>query len=229
MPSERPFIHRFWSGREIPADYEVFEHMWQDLNPDYNVVTWDERCLVDFPKLKPVFDDLYRRDNGRHGIELYVQLADVVGYALIKRWGGVYVNCDMEPVRPLPEMPNQAWASYENYTDYRIVNAAIGAPEPQDRFWQRIIEGLPARYFANPTAEMVETTGPAYLTDMANAHRDEIYVFPKEAFCHVHWGEVAPGGDASAWRDQLPEEAIALHHWGHKKTGRTNRVETATQ
>lgn len=223
-------IHRFWAGpKDIPIEYIRFGQEWARLNPTYTVVTWNEQVLEDFPDLKPIFDDLYRRDAGRRGIELYVQMADVIGYALIERHGGVYVNCDMQPVKPLSDLPEKAWASYENYSDFRIVNAAIGAPAPHDPFWQRIIEGLPARYFANPTAEMVETTGPAYLTDMANAHMDETTVLPKETFNPVHWGEIEPGGDASAWLDKLPENTIAVHHWGHKKDGRTNTVESATQ
>lgn len=228
-PSERPMIHRFWAGRQMPEEYEVFGHMWVDLNPDYTVQLWDERCLDDFPELKPVFDDLYRRDGGRQGIELYVQLADVVGYALVERWGGVYVNCDMQPVRPLPELPKGAWASYENYEDFRIVNAAIGAPEPGNPFWRGLLDGLPERYFANPTAEMVETTGPAYLTDFARTSWAQLHVLPKETFNPVHWKEISAGGDASAWLDRLPAETIAVHHWGHKKDGRSNTVETATQ
>lgn len=229
MPSERPYIHRFWAGREMPEDYEVYGDMWVDLNPDWNVQLWDERCLVDFPRLKPVFDDLYRRDAGRKGIELYVQLADVVGYALIEKWGGVYVNCDMQPVRSLPPLPDMAWASYENTEDWRVVNAAIGAPEPRNPFWSRLLDGLSPRYFANPTAEMVETTGPAYLTELARAHPEEIHILPTASFNPVHWKQIDPGGDASAWVSRLSEDTIAVHHWGHKRDGRTNVVEAATQ
>lgn len=222
-------IHRFWDGKPMPDDYEMFGWQWQDLNPDWQVVTWDERCLVDFPELESVFSDLYRRDDGKRGIELYVQIADVIGYALIERWGGVYVNCDMQPIRPLPELPMKAWASYENETEWDVVNAAFGAPGPGDPFWQRLLARLPEKYFASPSAEMVLTTGPALLTEQARIHPELIHVFPVPTFNPVHWNSIEFGSDASAFYDQLPEETIALHHWGHRKDGRTNFVETGTQ
>lgn len=176
----------------MPDDYEIFGQMWVDLNSEYTVQLWDESCLTDFPALKPVFDDLYQRDGGRQSSELYVQLADVVGYALVEKWGGVYVNCAMQPIRPLPELPDGAWASYENYEDFRIVNVAIGAPEPGNPFWRGLLDGLPARYFANPT------TGSSYLTDYARTSWNQLHVLPKEAF------------NPAQWLDKLPEETIAV-------------------
>lgn len=223
-------IWRFWAGpKEFPEDYASFGQQWEELNPGWKVNMADEDDLADFPHLKKVFDDLYRRDDGRQGIELYVQMADIMGYALVHKYGGIYTNCDIEPVRPLPDLPTKAWASYENNTDGRIVNAIIGAPQPRNIFWSRIIATLPGRYFSNPTAEMVETTGPVLLTDLAHKLPSRIHVFPTETFNSIHWSQVPLGGDASDFIASLPEEAIAVHHWGHRKDQRTNTVETATQ
>ena len=223
-------IHRYWAGRDIPAEYIQYGINWKTFNPDYQVVTWNEGIVHEIQgPLQDVIADLYRRDAGRHGIELYVQLADVVGYYLVYNYGGAYFNCDMQPVRPLVQMPLKAWASLENNEDGRIVNAAIGAPERYNEFWGKVIDALPDRYFANPTAEMVETTGPALLTDVAHKFPDEITVFPVETFNPVHWKQIESGGDASAWIDSLGPNTIACHHWGHKKDHRSNQVETATQ
>lgn len=233
IPQAR-YIHRFWAGKAMPEIYSRFADIWLDLNPGWRIIDWDEASTVDlglFPDLQPVIDDLYRRDGGRRGIELFVQLADVIGYALVREYGGVYVNCDIQPVQPLPELPDKAWASYENNEDGRIVNAAIGARGPRDPFWESLLEALPGRYFANPTAEMVETTGPALLTDHARAHPDQIHVYPVETFNPVHWKQIQPGGDASWWADGINwigTPTIGVHHWGHKKDGRTNVVEAAT-
>lgn len=224
-------IHRFWAGGEMPEDYHNYFEQWGRLNPDYLVVDWNEKDLDQFSYLKPVFDDLYARDAGRRGIELFVQLADVMGYALVFKFGGVYVNCDIQPVRPLPEMPDKAWASYENHEDGRIVNAAIGAPAPGDPFWRGLCENLPDRYFSRPGEEMIMQTGPGYLTDFAHEHPDLLHVLPVESFNPVHWGNVPSGGTASEWvsRGEFPAETIGVHHWGHRRDGRSNHVETATQ
>jgi mannosyltransferase OCH1-like enzyme len=224
-------IHRFWAGRDMPDEYTIFGQMWQEMNPEWQVIDWDMGCIADFPELLPVFQSLKDRDAGRNGIEYYVQLADVLGYALVERWGGVYVNCDMQPIRPFPDMPQKAWASYENTSDWSIVNSAIGAPEPHNPFWTQLLKELPERYFANPTDEMVKTTGPSLLTDQARKNPDQIHVYPVEAFNPVHWRDVDLGGDASMYVEEanFHSGTIAVHHWGHKKDGRTNFVETGTQ
>lgn len=226
--SEYLTIHRFWAGpRDMPEEYAEYGEKWDRLNPDYTVRMWGEEDIKEFPEFKAVFDDLYKRDAGRQGIELYVQMADLMGYAIIHKYGGVYVNTDIEPLKPLPELPYDAWASYENNVDGRVVNAAIGAYRPRTLFWSRLVRTLPGNYFSNPTAEMVETTGPVPLTELARKLPDRIHVFPLETFNSVHWKQVPQGGDASGF--EYPEEAIAVHHWGHRRDGRTNRVESATQ
>lgn len=229
-------IHRFWAGREMPKAYRDYGRDWEELNPGWDVLTWDEGIVEviaeRIPELAPVFHSLAERDAGRFGIEYYVQLADVLGYALVEHFGGVYVNCDMQPVRSLAgRLPDKAWASLENNEDGRIVNAAFGAPEAHDRFWLGLIHDLPARYFANPEAEMVETTGPAFLTDYARTRSEQLHVFPVVTFNPFHWKQIESGSDANQLLSVVgvSPETIAVHHWGHKRDGRSNRVETATQ
>ena len=221
-------LHRFWGGKDMPEQYQEYGRQWSQMNPGWGYAQWSIADTLLFPELSSVFDSLAERDAGNHSIEYYVQVADVMGYALVERYGGVYVNCDFQPLRPLSELPvDRAWASYENTEDWRIVNAAIGSPVAHDPFWRDLLDGLPARYFANPTAEMVETTGPAYLTDFARTRPNDLQVLPVNAFNPVHWKQISPGGDASGF--EYPAESFGLHHWGHKKSGRSNRVEGNTQ
>lgn len=233
-------IFRFWAGpKRLPERYQQFGEQWAALNPAWEVHTLGESYVRPMIQqsgvkgLEAVLDDLYQRDAGRQGIELWVQIADLMGYVIVHRFAGVYVNCDMQPVQPIQDfLPDSPWASYENNEDGRIVNAAIGAPERFDPFWKELLEGLPDRYFANPTDEMVMTTGPGYLTDFAHAHPGQLHVFPTDTFNPVHWKQIAPGGDASAVADGTDwngTNTIAVHHWGHKLDGRSNVIETATQ
>ena len=221
-------IHRYWSGpRPMPQQYVEYGRKWEELNPGWEVFDHGEEIIQLWGDLAPIFNHLYERDGGNDSIELHVQVADVVGYALVREFGGVYVNCDMEPVRPMEaRLPEGPWASYENHSDFRIVNAAIGAPRPHDPFWEELLAGLPERYFSRPYDEMVMSTGPGYLTDFAVGH-PELHVFSKNVFNSTHWGEIAPGGDAVG--RPYPDDAIAVHHWGHKKDGRTNTIEANTQ
>lgn len=230
---KKTLIHRFWTGRPIPWEYRRYGQRWEELHPrgEVEVIEWGAGAIDLFTQQAPIFEDLRARDAGRNGVEYATQVADVIGYCLVERYGGIYVNCDMEPVRPLPELPDRAWASYENTEDGRVNNAAIGAPEPHDPFWRGLLDGLSARYFRYRLDEMVMATGPAYLTDYAQAHRAQIAVLPMTWFNSKHWKSIPLGEDASesVRRGDYPADAIAVHHWGHKKNGRSNTVETATQ
>ena len=221
-------IHRYWSGNTIPRTYAEYGEEWKRLNPDWEVILWDEDSLSDFPELGPVFDKMYEIDAGRNGVELHTQIADVFGYAVVEKHGGFYANCDIQPLKPLNTLDlHTSWASYENDEDGRVVNAAIYAPQPHDEFWVGLLKGLPERYFADPEAEMVETTGPAYLTDYYLAQPEMLHVYPKNTFNPIHWKQINPGEDASGF--DYPEESVGVHHWGHKKSLRSNKVSTATQ
>jgi mannosyltransferase OCH1-like enzyme len=229
----KKIIHRYWSGpSEMPEAYKRYGEKWEDLNPGWVVIDHGEEIIQLWPDLFDVFNHLYERDAGRDSIELHVQLADVVGYALLREFGGVYVNCDMEPVRSFDyALPDCAWASFENHEDWRIVNAAIGAPQANNPFWEELLRELPHRYFNNPYDEMVMTTGPGFLTDFAALNslleKTPFWVFSKDVFNSVHWKQIEEGGDASGF--EYPEIAIAVHHWGHKKDRRTNVIEGNTQ
>lgn len=212
----------------MPQEYVEYSRLWAELNPDWHLAEWGMKDLGLFPEMTEVFNHLAERDAGRCSIEYYVQVADVMGYAIVEKFGGFYVNCDMQPLRPLSDLaiPSHAWASYENHEDGRIVNAAIGSPMAHDPFWIRMCAGLPERYFANPYDEMVMTTGPGYLTDVAHQFPEELFVYDVETFNPIHWKQIPMGGDASGF--EYPSQSIAVHHWAHRKDHRTNLIEGAT-
>lgn len=222
-------IHRFWSGTEMPEQYREYGRQWAELHPEWEVIDWDISSTLTYLRqdLATVIDDLYERDAGRYGVELYVQIADVLGYYLVQKYGGIYTNCDIQPLKNIEEiLPDKAWASYENDVDGRVVNAIIGAPGPEDEFWNLVVDGLKDNYFANRTDEMVMSTGPGYLTRVAAQVPSLIHVFPLETFNPIHWKQIESGGDATGFT--YPEASYGVHHWGHKKDGRSNTVETAT-
>lgn len=221
-------IYRLWLGpRHMPEEYEYFEYEWGRLNPGWRVVTLGEDDFEPFENLD-VLADLKRRDGGKNGIELFVQTADVLGYEIVHRYGGVYANCDLQPLRPFPEdILDRPFASLENDIG-DVVNAIFGAPEPRAPVWGKCIRELNRRYWENPTGEMNQTTGPAVVTAIARQRPDLLRIFPQSTFNSVHWSEIPRGADASELLHLVPEDAIAVHHWGHRRDGRTNYVETAT-
>ena len=234
-------VHRMWLGPyRMPAEYVDYAQQWTALNPEWEVRDWTLDELMETVINREVVEDLFRRDAGREGIELWVQLADVFGYQVIYQHGGIYVNVDIEPVRSVDyllqhyDVGHRAYAPYEDEGEL-VVNAVLGGPA-EHPFWERINEILPAFYADRPGDEMNKTTGPHLLTSLArgwNRNRagdDEFLALPQVSFCAAHWKQIPEGGDAAGLVDwKADPNVMGIHMWGHRKTGRTNYVETATQ
>lgn len=226
-------IHRLWLGpRPMPPRYVEFGKRWKDLNPDWQVKDWSYEDLHGVLQNQAVIDDLIRRDAGRQGIELYVQMADVMAYEIIWRFGGLYANVDIQPVRPMQALFDIHYVGGDAYAPFEdegslVVNAVMGGP-PNHHFWQRVVDTLPERYWANPTGEMNQTTGPVHLTNCWRQFPEGFKPLSQTSFNPVHWKQIPVGEDADG-KYILGPETIGVHHWGHKKDKRTNYVETATQ
>jgi mannosyltransferase OCH1-like enzyme len=223
-------IHRLWMGPvAMPDKYVRYGDRWRELNPDWILHDWTKDTLPPLMN-QDVFDFIGepQGDEHLHPISVATQQADVAGYELVYRYGGLYVNCDIEPVRPLsnllPLVGECAYAGYED--DNFIVNAAIGGPAGH-MFWLAVLQELPNRFWANPRGPMNEVTGPHLLTAVYNMGWPDFVALPREVFNPIHFHEVPLGGDAEGTFhvDALPEITIGVHHWGHRLTGRPNRVD----
>lgn len=226
-------IHRLWLGPgPMPADYQRFGQDWAELNPGWEVWEWtniDVETTVWNNEV--VLEDI--RERGGDSVEAAVQMADVLGYEIIYEYGGLYVNVDIEPLKPMSyfysyyKPRNTAYAGREDWNTDRIVNSVLGGPR-RHPFWGHVLDQLPYRYWENPEAEMVTTTGPVLLTDCAKEWRtqnpeDGFTEIARAAFNAVHWSQIPLGEDAAGrWIES--EEMIGIHHWGHRKQQRTNLV-----
>jgi len=215
----------------MPVQYQTFGSMWESLNMGWSVHDWTESELMAIQwDNQEVLEDLYRRDAEHRTVELFVQVADVLDYELLFRYGGVYVNVDIEPVKPLSDLNRfvprgQAWVSRED--NAFVVNAAM-AGRSGHPFYKAVIDDLYVRYFANPHGEMNHTTGPRLLTDTHRSWTGEpVVALPVEVFNPIHWKDIPIGGDATG--RHVPATTVGLHHWGHRRDNRTNVIELGVE
>lgn len=214
-------IHRLWLGSPMPDRYQEYGRRWQELNPGWEVHDWGAH---DLPRLQnqDIWDELEAGAVAPVPLPPHVaiatQRADVAGYELVAMFGGVYVNCDIEPLRPLTgRLPETAWAAYE---DARFLNnGAIGASEQGSPFWQAVIDELPRRFRAMPGQPFHQVTGPYLLTDVYRT-RDwtgRFTAMPREAWHYASYTQVPLGGTADQYRQAAHDAgALGVHHWGHR-------------
>lgn len=224
-------LHRVWLGNRVrPAAYDAYWEEWQRLNPDWTLRTWSESDLhlMDWPpNVRRVWE--YLEHFGAHGgimmdpaRALAVQKADILGYLILANYGGVYVNCDMQPLRPLAHLFSQmppgvdSFAGHED--DHYLCNAVMGSVA-EGRIMRSILGELTEqRVRANPQMEVA--TGPHLLTQVyysQGGKGSNLWALPRETFYYAHHGMIPFGQDAAQFEYAARAQgAIALHHWGHR-------------
>ena len=223
-------IHRMWLGpRPMPMRFREFGARWKELNPAAEVIEWSWHNLPGDMANRDVMDDIRSRCTQAGSAELPVALADVMCYDLVARFGGMYVNCDLDPVRPLSALGDAldgAWiASWDDASGpLGTVNAALGGPR-QDPFWLSVVRLLNVRYWRERAAgeqRIPNLTGNYLTAEAIGANPGAVRILPREAFNPVHLDDVPWGTGLPPFT--LPAGAVAVHHWDHRRTGRTNYV-----
>lgn len=217
-------IHRAWFGSiPMPERYRVYGERLQEMNPDWEYRLWTEESILALGlRNQAVWDEVSTVGGqsstlpGRsYEASRATQLADVMGYEVIFKLGGVYLNCDMEPLRPMsaiPVAPDQAWGGMEG--EGWVNNAAIGGP-PGHPFWGQLVDELGRQWPARKHLPMEQATGPRLLTEISR-QRSDLVTLPAYYFHFANYTQVEMGGDAAAYREAAyAAGSIVLHHWGH--------------
>lgn len=221
------FMHRIWLGSDMPERYKHYGELWKELNPDLTLWDWSEEEVMDSDWAnRDVLHDLYQKSRapGADMVAYFTQVADVVDYELVYRFGGWYFNTDLKPLKPLSTLEfDRSHAAFANEDDIHAVNMAMYAPQ-ENTLFGKIIERLPVRYFGMPGAFMNATTGVQLIMEVmyestwmvTRFHRD---VFNPIHFTQFNYGEVP---DVEHW--DYPHNTIAVHEWAHRSNMRGQRV-----
>lgn len=112
-------IHYCWfGGRELGENEEKYMRSWEKYCPDYQIKRWDE-STVDFSNFGPYLKEAYEQKE-------WAFVSDVVRlYALVSE-GGIYMDTDIEVVKPLDDLLHySAFMGFEVET--KISTGIIGA------------------------------------------------------------------------------------------------------
>lgn len=150
----------------------------------------------------------YRLWDSSEGLERYptwTRKADVLRLQVLERFGGVYLDADLEPLRTLgEELFESEWLVYENEKESPLLgNHALGFRK-SSLFLGRCLEKIRLGREGIDAA----ATGPGLLTEVQREWLillSPIHVLPAFLFAPEYAnGEPAPDG---------PEEPYARHYW----------------
>lgn len=207
-------LHQFWVGPPMPSAYREFAAGWRRLHPawDYRLWTEDELPPLRNRALYDAASELWP-----DAVNLQRQFrSDVLRYELLEQFGGVWVDTDFEPRKPLDGLLAgvSCFAAWE-IQDSSLCNAIMGA-EPGHPFVERLVDGLPASTAAVAAKGPVHASGPRYITAQYRAHPDGVTVFDAPLFYPYGCSREAI---RTARRKTFPE-AYAIHHWNNRRTAK---------
>lgn len=189
--------------RTVPAETpRQTEACWQtavDLHPGWEHRTWrDPLDPADFPTTSPHW----------HRCTTGAQLAGLVRLEVLCRFGGVYLDSDVELFRSLdPLVGVSAFAGWE---DANVVPDAVLGAEPDHPAIAACLDLALRRLCSTSddwrTGNGAWSTGPGVTTTLLPG-RCDVLLLPPGSFYEIHYTEKARLGEAP-----MPWE-LGRHHW----------------
>ena len=216
MTRQIPAIfHRIWFGpREMPARYADYGRSWRIRNAGW--LLW-EHSYDDLPTPmvnQVCFDLAAERPAPTGGAKrdsiVQVQQADIASYEILWRYGGVYLNCDMEARRPLGNLLEHTTCAIAWEMDGEYPSNAWMAATPNHPFIGCVLDLLPDRMRQYGDFPVNEQTGPHLLRQALREYGgDDVTMIPSAVLMPFDFNHLDQA-------DADFPDAIAVHHWGHR-------------
>lgn len=214
----------------MPRPLAAFQRQWRELHPDFEYRLWTDAQNDAFVRAEfPEWYTLYRSFSR----EIY--RADMVRCLYLLRFGGVYVDLDVQPLRSLHGFLAEAGecvlgAEPETHARKRrgkrlLACNAIMASAPGHPFWLRMLEEI-AQRARWAGGEPVGVTGPLALDAVFEAHGQALGVRISEPDAFFPLPDLdAQSLPLDAWSrkhfqrmrelELYPSSSYGVHHWAH--------------
>jgi len=188
--------HRIWLDEQVPRRFEDYWDRFKALHPSWEFVTWDDSSQLGWMRTKALFDRC----------QTWAGKADLLRYEIMLAHGGVYVDTDVEPLRPFDPLldDDRPFAAWEK-DRVLLCPTVLGSPPGHPAF-AAVLDYLPGWFDHQPGTKPNYQTGPVPFTRVWRRRRD-VRRLPRETFYPVLWWE----------RERLggpyPPESYCVHHW----------------
>lgn len=190
-------LHFVWVGDESMRPDQCIDS-WRDINPDYEITIWGNDSLLSYPWVnqKHIKAMLLKELNG---------VADIMRYEILYNEGGITLDADSKCLRPLEDwvLEPKAFAAWENeLIRPGLVAAGTMGAEPKNHFFKECISRLSKkRTVVNKRAW--KTVGPKFLTDVYQATKYDLTIYPAHFFYKTHHSGWEYNGSGPCFSDQF--------------------------
>jgi inositol phosphorylceramide mannosyltransferase catalytic subunit len=186
-------IHRVWlGGKPMPEEHERFGETFVRHHPDWEMRLWTDENL---PELGITAAE---REQARSQSEL----SNLVRYELLHRFGGVYVDTDVECQRSLTPLIRgiDAFAALE--APGRVGTAVLGSVASHSAFARA---ARLARQTLGIGVNSTDANGPYFLS-LILEQEPRVAIFGADLFYPYSW-------DEPERRNEAFPDAYTVHHW----------------
>lgn len=171
----------------MPDEFVRYEHSWRQHHPDWELRLWTDGEVGDL-----VDGGVLARCRNA------AERSDVVRYQVLARLGGVYVDTDVECLRPIEPLLDGVRA-FAGYAGRRKVGSAVLGAEPgHPAMW-----AMASKVVRSPgKGSQMDSTGPHLLTRVL-ADFPTVTIFPRTTFYPYRWYESGRGSE--------PPDCYAIH------------------
>lgn len=90
-------FHQYWGGSEFPDVYVAYRDSWMQHHPDWEFMQWSADNL-------PYLQAQEQYDNSEHSEHSERYKSNVLRFELLFQFGGVWIDCDMECLKPIDKL-----------------------------------------------------------------------------------------------------------------------------
>ena len=220
-------IHQTWRTSEVPPAWRYHVNTWKWHHPDWEYRFWTDEEGLKF--IKEYFPNLLAK---YIGFPYAIQRADLLRYALLYHYGGLYADIDYECLRPFDMLieDRSIILGYEpeihahDLNRKNMVSNALMASSPKNKFFGEALNKVNNdQTVVYSHVDVLVTTGPILLTEVCHDFAvDAPFIFPANMISPVpndsEFLEILNknGPEANDLKLQLIQNgAFAIHYWSN--------------
>lgn len=177
-------IHACWfGGKPMPKDIEKNIKTWKKFNPDYEIKIWNEKNF-DFSDNKYAFEAYQSKK--------FAFVTDYVRLKVIFEYGGIYMDTDVEVIKPLDD-----FLKYPAFSGFQAPNSfptgTMGA-EANNKWIKMLLDYYNDRHFILEDGSFDLTTNVDSIMNITKSHYQikanntlqnfsDFVMFPFDYFC----------------------------------------------
>lgn len=199
-------IHYCWFGkRPLSRLNQKCIDSWKRYLPDYEIIRWDEsNSPLEHPYVQAAIQN-----------KMYAFAADYVRLWAVEKFGGLYMDTDMELIKS----PCEIFSTLDFFAGYEqkdVVNMAIFGVSKENPIIKDMISYIESRCI--PLKRFV--TIPVIATHALKQHDPSRYsIFPERFF--YPYNPSIPDVDHQLMFSSITPDTYAIHHW-EKTWGKKN-------